>query len=56
VRDECGEGSDGLTFDRFRVKLEKNKETLVQKYGCRTVRFQVYVKEGKAALKAPPVT
>lgn len=55
VRDECGEGSDGLTFDRFRVKLEKNKETLVQKYGCRTVRFQVYVKEGKAALKATPV-
>lgn len=55
VRAECGEPSDGLTFDRFRVKLEKNKETLVQKYGCRTVRFQVYVKEGKAALKATPV-
>lgn len=55
VRDECGEMSDGLTFDRFRAKLEKNKETLVQKYGCRTVRFQVYVKEGKAALKATPV-
>lgn len=55
VREECGEASDGLTFDRFRVKLEKNKETLVQKYGCRTVRFQVYVKEGKAALKATPV-
>jgi hypothetical protein len=55
VRDECGEGSDGLTFDRFRVKLEKNKDTLVQKYGCRTVRFQVYVKDGKAALKATPV-
>jgi hypothetical protein len=55
VRDECGEGSDGLTFDRFRLKLEKNKDTLVQKYGCRTVRFQVYVKDGKAALKATPV-
>jgi hypothetical protein len=55
VRAECGEASDGLTLDRFRVKLERNKETLVQKYGCRTVRFQVYVKEGKAALKATPV-
>jgi hypothetical protein len=55
IRAECGEPSDGLTFDRFRVKLEKNKETLVQKYGCRTVRFQVYVKEGRAALKATPV-
>ena len=55
VREECGEASEGLTFDRFRQKLEKNKETLVQKYGCRTVRFQVYVKEGKAALTATPV-
>ncbi|HUL58788.1 MAG TPA: MXAN_5187 C-terminal domain-containing protein, partial [Anaeromyxobacteraceae bacterium] len=55
VRAQCGEANDGLTFDRFRVKLEKNKEQLVQKYGCRTVRFQVYVKEGKAALKATPV-
>jgi hypothetical protein len=28
---------------------------LVEKYSCRTVRFQVYVKDGKAALKATPV-
>jgi len=55
VRANCGEPSEGLTFDRFRVKLQKNKEGLVQKYACRTVRFQVYVKEGKAALKATPV-
>jgi hypothetical protein len=55
VRTQCGESSEGLTFDRFRVKLEKNKDQLVQKYGCRTVRFQVYVKEGKTALKATPV-
>jgi hypothetical protein len=55
VRAQCGEPSEGLTFDRFRVKLEKNKEQLVQRYGCRSVRFQVYVKEGKAALKATPV-
>jgi hypothetical protein len=55
VRAECGEPAEGLTYDRFRVKLEKNRDQLVQKYGCRTVRFQVYVKEGKAALKATPV-
>ena len=35
--------------------VRKNKEQLVQKYACRTVKFQVYVKEGKAALKATPV-
>lgn len=55
VRADCGEPSEGLTFERFRLKLQKNKEGLVQKYACRTVRFQVYVKEGKAALKATPV-
>ncbi|HZA15077.1 MAG TPA: MXAN_5187 C-terminal domain-containing protein [Myxococcaceae bacterium] len=27
----------------------------MSRYNCRTVRFQVYVKEGKAALKATPV-
>jgi hypothetical protein len=55
VRQECGEAAEGLTFDRFRQKLESNKTALLTKYGCRTVRFQVYVKEGKAALKATPV-
>ncbi|MFO0581594.1 MAG: MXAN_5187 family protein [Anaeromyxobacter sp.] len=55
TRAECGEPSEGLTFERFRAKLESNKATLVAKYQCRTVRFQVYVKEGKAALKATPV-
>jgi len=55
TRAECGEPSEGLTFERFRAKLESNKATLVQKYQCRTVRFQVYVKDGKAALKATPV-
>ena len=55
VRVECGEPAEGLSYEKFRVKLEKNKDQLVQKYGCRTVRFQVYVKEGRAALKATPV-
>ncbi|HTN53157.1 MAG TPA: MXAN_5187 family protein [Anaeromyxobacter sp.] len=55
VRAECGEPAEGLTFDRFRQKLVSNKAALVAKYACRTVRFQVYVKEGKAALKATPV-
>ncbi|HEX8818459.1 MAG TPA: MXAN_5187 family protein [Archangium sp.] len=55
TRNECGEPNDGLTYDKFVAKLRKNKEQLVQKYACKTVRFQVYVKEGKAALKATPV-
>ena len=55
VRDQCGEPVDGLGYDRFRPKLEKNKQQLVEKHGCRTVRFSVYVKDGKAALRATPV-
>jgi hypothetical protein len=55
TRERCAEASDGLTYDKFVQKLRKNKEQLVQKYACRTVKFQVYVKEGKAALKATPV-
>ncbi|WP_224243750.1 MXAN_5187 family protein [Hyalangium gracile] len=55
TRERCLEPSDGLTYDKFVQKLRKNKEQLVQKYACRTVKFQVYVKEGKAALKATPV-
>lgn len=55
TRERCGEPSDGLTYEKFVVKLKKNKEQLVAKYNCRSVRFQVYVKEGKAALKATPV-
>ena len=55
VRERCGEGGDGLTFEKFASKLRKNRDQLMQKYGCRTVRFQVYVKDGRAALKATPV-
>ena len=55
MRDQCGEPTEGLGYDRFRPKLEKNKQQLVEKHGCRTVRFSVYVKDGKAALRATPV-
>ena len=55
TRATCGEPSEALTYDKFRQKLEGNKAQLVSKYGCKTVRFQVYVKDGKAALKATPV-
>jgi hypothetical protein len=55
VRAQCGEPVEGLSYERFRPKLEKNKQQLVERHACRTVRFSVYVKEGKAALRATPV-
>ncbi|MGO8971188.1 MAG: MXAN_5187 family protein [Myxococcaceae bacterium] len=54
-REKCHESADGLTFERFAQKLRKNRDQLMAKYACRTVRFAVYVKDGKAALKATPV-
>lgn len=55
VRQECGESTSELTFERFIVTLRKNRDQiLAQRPEARGVRFQVYVKAGKAALKASP--
>lgn len=55
TRAQCNEPADGLTAEKFVAKLRRNREQLIQKYNCRSVRFQVYVKDGKAALKATPI-
>jgi hypothetical protein len=52
---QCGEPTDGLSFDKFSHTLRKNRDALVQKHGCKRVKFSVYVKEGRASLKATPV-
>ncbi|MFW6051625.1 MAG: MXAN_5187 C-terminal domain-containing protein [Myxococcota bacterium] len=55
MKKACGEPTAGLTFDKFAQTLRKNRDQIVQKHGAATVRFTVYEKEGKAALKATPV-
>jgi hypothetical protein len=55
LKRENGESIDGLTFEKFQKTLRKNREALVQQHGCKRVKFTVYVKEGRAALKASPV-
>lgn len=55
LKKENGESTDGLTFEKFQRTLRKNREALVQQHGCKKVKFTVYVKEGRAALKASPV-
>ena len=55
VKKSCGEQIAGLTFPKFSEKLVKNRDDLIAKTGCKEVRFTVYVKDGKAALKATPV-
>lgn len=55
LKKQLGEPVDQLEFERFEVTLKKNRDTLMARYGCTQVRFQVYEKEGKASLKATPV-
>jgi Double sensory domain of two-component sensor kinase len=55
LKRRCGESIDNLTYERFVSKLRANRDALMAKHGCRSVKFQVYVKDGKAALKASPV-
>ncbi len=55
VKKSCNEPTTGLTYTKFAEKLVKNRDDLMAKTHCREVRFTVYVKDGKAALKATPV-
>ncbi|HKU38442.1 MAG TPA: MXAN_5187 family protein [Polyangiales bacterium] len=55
LRRECGENSDGLSYDKFENTLVKTRDQVLSKHPGKGVRFTVYVKEGKAALKAAPI-
>jgi hypothetical protein len=55
TKKQCGEATDGLTYEKFLHTLKKNRDALIQRHGCKRVKFSVYVKEGRASLKATPV-
>lgn len=55
LKRQCGEPTEALTFEKFKGTLQRNKDALVARHNCSRVKFTVYVKEGKAALKASPV-
>ena len=55
TKKQCSEPTDGLTFDKFQHTLKKNRDALIARHHCKRVRFSVYVKEGRASLKATPV-
>ena len=54
AREASGEAGS-LPFDKFRSRLEESRTTVVARHHCNDVRFQVYVKNGKAAIKATPI-
>tara|TARA_B100000683_G_scaffold277252_1_gene334738 strand:- start:3072 stop:3674 length:603 start_codon:yes stop_codon:yes gene_type:complete len=55
TRASCGEDIARLTYERFKKKLDKNRAAILDRYQCKDVRFEVYVKAGKAAIRAIPV-
>jgi hypothetical protein len=55
LKQQCGENIDGFTYEKFESTLKKNRDQLMSRHGAKRVKFSVYVKEGKAALKALPL-
>jgi len=55
LKQQCGENTEGFTFDRFCQTLRKNRDTLMEQHGVAQVQFSAYIKQGRAALKARPV-
>lgn len=55
LKQQCGENIEGFTYEKFEQTLKKNRDALVQRHGAARVNFSVYVKDGKAALKASPI-
>lgn len=55
TKQQCGEPTEGFTYEKFRKTLVKNRDALVARHGVTRVKFAVHVKDGKAALKASPV-
>lgn len=55
TKQQCGEKTSGFTYEKFEATLRKNRDSLVQRHGATRVRFSVYVKDGRAALKASPL-
>ena len=51
----CGEAVEPADFRKFRAKLIRTRAQLVERFKCRDVRFRVYIKDAKAALKASPI-
>jgi CHASE4 domain len=55
LKQQCGENTVGFSYEKFESTLKKNRDTLMNRHGAKRVKFSVYVKEGKAALKATPL-
>jgi hypothetical protein len=55
LKQQCGESIEGFSYEKFEQTLKKKNEDLLTRHGAKRVKFSVYVKDGKAALKASPI-
>ena len=55
LKAQLGEPADRISFEKFATKLRKNRADLLAKHNCKGVRFSVYEKDGKAAIKASAI-
>ncbi len=55
VRGKCGQDVN-VPFETVRQALEKQAGVLKSKYKCKSIRFKVVEEDGKARVKAIPVT
>ena len=55
VRGKCGQDPN-VPFETVRQALEKQAGVLKSKYNCKSIKFKVVEEDGKARVKAIPVT
>ena len=55
ARQKLGQSNENILFERFIEKLQKNENVLKARHGCKEVRFEVVLKEGKVVLKPKPI-
>jgi hypothetical protein len=55
ARGATGQGTGGLTREKFAALLRQQEEAIRAKFGAAKVNFRVVVEEGRAKLKATPV-
>ena len=54
MRKKCGE-DENVSFNKFKGRLDKSRQMVIEKHQCKDVSFRVYEKNGRAALKATPI-
>jgi hypothetical protein len=54
-RAKTGEANSALSFEKFAEQISKQKRTILAKYECKDVDFNVVIEQGKTKLKAKPI-